>query len=156
MERVWMYDGGLLSVSTHKGAVNLENVVMFGHYGSIVVETHAADITITLNARYFNGAFNLQSEKGLVYIDPGMLRFCAYGEPLSIIIIIITIIIFYSFFFCFPSLRKVNSWPTKVAPPRSAPLQRHGMACPCADTTSQATTRTACREGLACPQATTS
>lgn len=81
MERIWMYDGGLLSVSTHSGRVDLENVVMFGHYGSIVVETHAADITITLNARYFNGAFNLQSEKGLVYIDPG--QFMAYegGSP---------------------------------------------------------------------------
>jgi hypothetical protein len=73
-ERVWMYDGGLLSVTTERGHVSLENVVMYGHYGSIVVETHKAPIVITLNARYFNGAFNLQSEKGLVYVDPGTVQ----------------------------------------------------------------------------------
>jgi len=81
MERVWMYDGGLLDVRTQGGDVNLENVVMYGHYGTIVVETYSAPITITLNARYFNGAFSLQSARGLVYVDPG--QFMAYegGSP---------------------------------------------------------------------------
>jgi len=81
MERIWMYDGGLLKVSTQGGEVDLSNIVMFGHYGSIVVETYSAPITITLNARYFNGAFNLQSARGLVYVDPG--QFMAYegGSP---------------------------------------------------------------------------
>ena len=76
-----MYDGGLLKVSTQGGEVDLSNIVMFGHYGSIVVETYSAPITITLNARYFNGAFNLQSARGLVYVDPGTVTF---GTPHSV------------------------------------------------------------------------
>jgi len=81
MERISIFNGGLLKVTTEGGLVDLSNIVMYGDYGSIVVESFSAPITITLNARYFNGAFNLQSAHGLVYVDPG--QFMAYegGSP---------------------------------------------------------------------------
>merc|ERR1711934_571130 len=52
------------------GVVNLNNVAPLADQATIEVHSKSSFLNIKLNGKYFHGRYNIQTKRGLIYLNP--------------------------------------------------------------------------------------